>query len=93
MENLPMAVLTMMVNGKNTGSNDPAEVEIPFALWDGLEEEDKVCLMGKKKRDEIKNDDYKLIKIFDFHKLDRIEKAFKKMLQGSGRGKLKITLK
>ena len=85
MDNLPLAVMTLMVNGKNTGSDDPSEVEVPIAIWDGLEEEDKICLLGRKKRAEIKADDYKLVKIFDSHKIKRIEKAFGIMLQGSGR--------
>ena len=93
MENLPLAVLTLMVNGKNTGSNDPTEVEIPIAIWDGLNEEDKICLIGRKKRSEIVASDYNLIKTFDFHKLNRVEKAFSKMLEGSGRSKFLFCFK
>ena len=89
-DNLPLAILTLMVNGKNTGSDDPTEVEIPIAIWDGLEEEDKVCLLGGKKRSEISADDYNLIKTFDLNKLKRVEEALKGILVGTGRGNFKI---
>ena len=88
MDNLPLAVLTLMVNGKNTGSDDPTETEVPIAIWDGLEEEDKICLMGGKKRSEISADDYNLIKNFDLNKLKRVENALETLIIGTGRGKI-----
>ena len=87
MENLPLAVLTVMVDGRNVGSDDPKETEVAIAVVDGLEDEEKVMLMKNKRRDQVDQNDWQTAKKFNLQKLTRLVNAFESLLRGSGKGK------
>ena len=82
-EDIPVAVLTIMVNGLNLGFNDPGEVEVAVAIWDGLDEEEKIMLLNNKKRHEIVEDDYEAVEKFNLFKLNRMVNAFSQLYRGS----------
>ena len=82
-EDIPVAVLTVMVNGLNLGFNDPGEVEVAVAIWDGLDEEEKIMLLNNKKRHEIVADDYEAVEKFNLFKLNRMVNAFSQLYRGT----------
>ena len=86
-QDLPVAVLTVMVNGLNLGFNDPGECEVAIAIWDGLDEEDKIMLLNNKKRHEIVEEDYEAVKKFNLFKLNRMVNAFSTLFRDSGESK------
>ena len=84
MENFPVAVLTLVVNGMNVGFDNPMEQEVAIAIWDGLEDEEKVMLMNGKKRHQITEQDYDEVEKFNLFKLNRIVNSFHTLLKDSG---------
>ena len=85
--NLPLALLTVVVDGRNTGSKNPREREIVLAVWDGLEDEEKIMLMTNKSKNEIIADDYHQAAVFDLQKLTRSIQALEKLNEGTGKSK------
>ena len=83
-ENYPVAVLTIMVNGMNVGFDNPMEQEVAIAIWDGLDEEEKICLLNGKQRHEILEEDYHDVEKFNLFKLNRIVNSFSELLRNSG---------
>ena len=86
-ENFPVAVLTIVVNGLNVGFDNPMEQEVAIALWDGLDEEEKIILLDEKQRHQIQEEDYASVEIFNLFKLNRIVNSFSKLLENSGESK------
>ena len=86
-EDIPVAVLTIMVNGMNLGFDDPGECEVAIAIWDGLDDEEKIMLLHNKKRHEIIGDDYSAVKKFNLFKLNRMVNSFSNLYRDSGESK------
>ena len=87
-ENPPVAVLTIMVNGMNVGFDNPMECEVAIAIWDGLDEEEKIMLMNEKERHQIVENDYKAVEKFNLFKLNKMVNSFSTLLRNSGESKL-----
>ena len=86
-EDIPVAVLTIVVNGLNVGFDNPMECEVAIAIWDGLDEEEKIMLLNDKKRHEIIESDYESVKRFNLIKLNKIANSFSALLKDSGMSK------
>ena len=86
-DDMPVAVLTIMVNGMNLGFDDPGECEVAIAIWDGLDDEEKIMLLHDKKRHEIIGDDYAAVKKFNLFKLNRMVNSFSELFRSSGESK------
>ena len=87
-EDIPVAVLTIVVNGLNVGFDNPMECEVAIAVWDGLDEEEKIMLLNNKKRHEIVESDYEAVKKFNLFKLNKIVNSFSTLLRNSGEREL-----
>ena len=86
LENLPLAVLTVKVDGRNVTDNDPMEKEVAIAVWDGLDEEDKIAILTGKNRNDIIGEDYELVAKFNLDKLQKACETLNKWCQVTGQG-------
>ena len=83
-EDITMAALTIVVNGLNVGFDNPMECEVALAVWDGLDDEEKIMLLNNKERHEIIENDYEAVKKFNLFKLNKTVNSFSTLLRNSG---------